>query len=184
MSRFSKTPIAAAFGAALLALALTASLPAQAGKAHEHGVAKLDLALEGNVLSASLDTPLDNLLGFERAPRTDAERRAAAELLQRLRKGEGVLSADAAAQCSFAKATVKAPVLEPAGATAGAKSEHADLEASFEFRCAQPQQLRAVELSLFDSFKRMQRIDVQVVGPQGQSKVTLRRPAKQVRLVR
>jgi len=34
------------------------------------------------------------------------------------------------------------------------------------------------------AFKRMQRIDVQVAGVQGQRKVTLQRPARTVKLVR
>ena len=35
----------------------------------------------------ALELPLDSLLGFERAPRTDAERKAAADVLARLRSG-------------------------------------------------------------------------------------------------
>ena len=58
---------------------------AWAGKAHEHGALKLDIAVEGTTLSIGMEAPLDNLLGFERAPRTDAERKAAADVLTRLR---------------------------------------------------------------------------------------------------
>ena len=62
----------------LLAAGLAATaLPAWAAKAHQHGVARLDVAVEATRVTLYLDTPLDNLLGFERAPRTDAERKAA-----------------------------------------------------------------------------------------------------------
>ena len=110
-----------------------------AGKAHEHGALKLDVAIEGNKLAIEMEAPLDNLLGFERAPRTDAERKAAADVLARLRspdKGSSLFVLDAAAQCTLSKAEVQAPVLEP-GAKAAAKDEHADLDASYEFSCAQ-----------------------------------------------
>jgi hypothetical protein len=164
---------------------------AYAGKAHEHGVAKLDVAIEGNTLTVALESPLDSLLGFERAPRTDAERKAAADMLARLRSGGALFKIDAAAQCTLIKAEVTAPVLEAAGkapvaatAAKAAESDHADLSASYEYTCAQPLQLRTLELDLFDAFKRMQRIEVQVAGAQGQSKMTLRRPARTVKLTR
>ncbi|MFO0009078.1 MAG: DUF2796 domain-containing protein [Betaproteobacteria bacterium] len=142
--------------------------------------------MEGNKLTIAMEAPLDNLLGFERAPRTDAERKAAAEVLARLRspnQGKALFSADASAQCTLSKADVQAPVLEP-GAKPAPKDEHADLDASYEFSCAQPAELRSLDVGLFDAYKRIQRIDVQVAGPKSQSKVTLKRPARSVKLVR
>lgn len=170
----------------LTTAALLALLSATAGaaqKAHEHGVMKLDVAVEGDRLSLSMEAPLDNFLGFERAPRTDAERKAAADVLARLRAPAGLFTADAAAQCTLATAEVQAPVLEP-GAKPGKDDGHADLDASYEFKCAQPQQLRTLDVGLFDAWRRIQRIEVQVAGPKGQSKVTLRRPARSVPLVK
>ena len=186
------------FLVACMALAASA---AHAGKAHEHGVVRLDVSVEGSRLTIDMVAALDNWLGFERAPRTDAERKAAAEVLARLRnpqQGTPLFVPDAAAQCQLVKAEVSAPVLEP-GAKPAAKSgaapasppaahksggEHADLEASYSFQCAQPAQLRTLDLGLFDAYRRIQRIEVQVAGPKGQSKVTLRRPARSITLVR
>ena len=163
--------------------------------AHEHGAVKLDVAVDGSTLTVGLEAPLDSLLGFERAPRNDKERRAAADLLARLRSGAGLFATDAGAQCSLSKTDVQAPVLEPAakastatkttGPAAGAdkappKDDHADLDASFEYTCAQPQQLRTLDVGLFQAFGRIQRIDVQVAGPKTQSKATLKRPARVV----
>jgi hypothetical protein len=169
----------------LLCLALAAH-PAWAGKAHEHGVMKLDVAVEGNTLSIALESPLDSFLGFERAPRTDAERKTAADLLTRLRapaSAPPLFVADTAAQCTLSKAEVRAPVLE-AAAKAASKDGHADLEADYVYTCAQPAQLKALDLGLFDAYRRLKRIDVQVAGPQGQSKATLTRPARSIKLAR
>ena len=144
------------------------------------------MAIEGNKLTIAMEAPLDNLLGFERAPRTDSERKAAAEVLARLRnpnQGKALFSADAAAQCTLSKADVQAPVLEP-GAKPAPKDEHADLAASYEFSCPQPAELRSLDVELFDAYNRIQRIDVQVAGPKSQPKVTLKRPARNVKLVR
>ncbi|MDP3083437.1 MAG: DUF2796 domain-containing protein [Rubrivivax sp.] len=157
-----------------------------AGKAHEHGAVKLGVAIEGNKLTIAMEAPLDNLLGFERAPRTDAERKAAADVLARLRspdKGTPLFVMDPAAGCTLDKAEVQAPVLEP-GAKPAAKDEHADLDASYEFTCAKPGELRTLDIGLFDAYKRIQRINVQVAGPKGQAKVTLKRSARKVQLGR
>jgi hypothetical protein len=148
-------------------------------------VVKLDVALDGNKLSVALQAPLDNLLGFERAPRNDAERQAAAALLARLRspdKATALFAPDAAAQCVLAQPQVQAAVLEPI-TKRQADNDHADLDATYEFSCTLPTQLRALTLGLFDAFPRLQRVDVQVVGPKGQAKTTLKRPAKVVKLL-
>lgn len=165
--------------AALLVLAVVG--PALAGP-HEHGVARLDVATEGTRLAIALQAPLDGFLGFERAPRSDAERKAAADLMARLKAPEGLFTPDPAAGCRFERAEVKAPVLEPGAKPA--KGEHADLEAEFSYTCNQPQALRTLDVGLFEAYKRLQRIEVQVAGAKAQSKITLRRPARQVPLAR
>ena len=63
-------------GLAALGLALCGA--AFAGKAHQHGVARLDLAVDGGTVTIAVEMPLDALVGFERSPRTGAERQAAA----------------------------------------------------------------------------------------------------------
>lgn len=170
----------------LAGLALASAPAWSAGQTHEHGAMKLDVTIDGSNLVIAMEAPLDNLLGFERAPRTDAERQAAAAVLARLRnpgQSPALFVPDAAALCTLRKAQVQAPVLEP-GAKAGSGSEHADLDASYEFSCAQPGELRSLQVGLFDAYKRIRRVDVQVAGPRGQSKVTLKRPARTVPLSR
>ncbi|MDP1650635.1 MAG: DUF2796 domain-containing protein [Rubrivivax sp.] len=165
----------------LMALMLTSPAHAAGGRAHEHGVVRVDVAVQGDSFTVNLDAPLDSLLGFERAPRNDKERQAVDEVLARLRSGAGLFDADAAAQCTLGKAEVSAPVLEAGAAAMGG---HADIDAGYELRCAQPAQLRTLDLGLFEAFRRIQRIDVQVAGARGQVKATLKRPARSVRLVR
>ena len=163
---------------------LALNVAAQAAPhAHEHGAVRVDIALDGTLLSIAIEAPQDSLFGFERAPRNDAERRAATAALDRLRRGGDLFIADAAAQCRLDKAEVEA-LPWPADAKAAPQSEHADVDARYEYRCAQPQQLRSLESRLFEAFARIQRVDVQVAGPQGQIKSTLKRPARTIRLVR
>ncbi|MCX8018207.1 MAG: DUF2796 domain-containing protein, partial [Rhodocyclaceae bacterium] len=48
------------------------------------------------------------------------------------------------------------------------EAHHADLEASFVFRCAQPAALNSLTTSLFQAFKRLYRLEGRRVGPRGQ----------------
>jgi hypothetical protein len=156
---------------------------ASAAKPHQHGAMKLGVAVEATEVTLVVEMPLDGLVGFERAPRSDAERKAAAAALATMRDGAALFRLDAAAQCTLSSATVEAPVLEQA-ATSGATKEHADLDATYVFKCGQPGRLTTLEVLLFDAFKRVERIDVQAVLPHGQTKAVLRRTARTVRLAK
>ena len=165
------------------------STPVQATEAaHVHGLMHLNIAVDKELLTLELESPLDSLIGFERRPRSAAERQAADALLKRLGDASTLFKPDAAAQCVPTKAAIESAALQSTAPAAGKEgtrdSEHADLDASYEFNCAHPDKLTAIELGLFDAFKRLQKIEVQVAGAKIQTKQTLMRPARAVKLSR
>ena len=165
------------------AMALWAAGPLAAGPAHEHGVARLDVAVDAGRVSIELQTPLDNLLGFERAPRTDAEREKVAVALARLRAAATLFRIDANAGCTLAKVELVSAALE-LGSAAPVVGEHAELSGRFDFRCSQGARAGFVEVGLFEAFPALRRIELQLSVPRGQMQATLRRPDSRVRLVR
>ena len=172
--------------AARLALALAAGAAAAAPHAHDHGSAQMEIAVDGPTLVLQIRLPMDALVGFEHAPRTDAQRRALADALARLRQAEGLFKPDAAAQCALEQARADDPTAA-APATGAAKpghEAHLDVGLAVRFRCAQPGQLRAVDVALLEAFPRLKRVTAVMATPQGQRKFTLRRPARSIRLPR
>ena len=168
-----------------LALALAIGGPAAAAPAHQHGTARLDIAVDAARVSIVFDTPLDNLIGFEREPRTDAERQQAAAAVAVLRDAGRLFRIDPAAGCTLAKVELTSAVLKlGAGAETATQDGHADLEGRFDFDCKQGSRAAHVEVGLFGAFKGLQRLDLQVVTPRGQMKAALVRPATRVALVR
>jgi Protein of unknown function (DUF2796) len=171
------------FTAALVATVCSPSAHGKSPGAHQHGVAKLALAVDGNLIEITLESPLDNVLGFERAPRNDAERQAVRQMAQRFHAAAGLFVPTAAAQCTALPAELTSPVLDPAllapanAAAAGAPAVapkavdgHADLDATVRFRCAQPTALKGVDTSgLFKAFPKFRQIDAAVVTGQKQS---------------
>lgn len=169
---------AAAFSRRLLCVLVLASPAAWAGP-HQHGVVYLDLAQDGPLLTAQLRAPLESLVGFERAPRTAAERQAASQVMEHLRQPGAVLQPDAAAACEMETAELQAEVLMGRAAPQGG---HAELHAQYQWRCAHPEQLRVATVQLFDRYQRTKRVVVQVAGPRGQSQATLRPASRTIQL--
>lgn len=143
------------------------------GKAHQHGVVGVMLTLEGQALTLQLDAPLQDLVGFERAPRTAAEKATVAAALTQLEPGGALWQPTAEAGCALASTRVDSPVLQQQKTAADG---HADLEAVYEFRCEQPDRLTGVAHTLFKAFPRIKRIDFQYALPSGQGKAQLRSP--------
>lgn len=150
--------------------------PLQAAPPHQHGVATLDVAVERTRITLQFESPLDNLVGFERAPRTDAERKALDAALAKLREPAGLFRIDPAAGCKPAGADVKAPTF-----TAG---EHSDVDATFTFDCTDATRATHLQTELFGAYARLQRVQVQVALEKGQRGLELRRPAGRIDLRR
>lgn len=170
--------------AALLAIVSTgAAFAAQPLGSHQHGVVQIDIAVDANRISVQMSSPLDNLLGFERAPRNAAEQARLGAMLATLRGTPFVV--DPAGGCrsgavQLSSAALKLGEPDPAEQQAG----HADLDASFEFECTAAARASFVETSLFERFAGIQRIDVQLATRRGQRKLTLTRPAQRIVLPR
>jgi hypothetical protein len=84
----------------------------------------------------------------------------------------------AAASCAPVSTEIDAPVLGvgPAGAAGtkqADKDAHAELVSTMRFRCEQPAQLRALDVALFEQYRRLHRIEARIVGPRGQSSARL-----------
>lgn len=179
----------------LLALSTTALLAAAAllpglaraqahgHAAHEHGRASVDIAIERSQLTLALDTPLDNLLGFERAPRTAAERQAADAAVARLRAADGWVRIDPQAGCTLAEVVLESAALGLGGDT-HKEGEHAEIAGTVTYRCTDATRASYIELGLADAFKRIRSVEVQVAGPSGQLKRTLSGKTRRVGLSR
>lgn len=175
-----------------LAAALTLGLAsaASAQHAHEHGVADLRVALEGSTLLIEFESPLANLVGFEHAARSNAEKAAMAKLEKTLRVPQGLVSLPAAAGC-----TLKEVELELPGADAHAHhdhghkhdhgkkhdhghkhdhahkhehgDEHADAYVAWEFACKSAPE--AVEVTVIEAFPAIRVLRAETAGPRGQA---------------
>ncbi len=78
--------------------------------AHEHGIARLGLAVDGARVTVDLQLPAESVFGFEHAPRSEQERATATEALDRLRSGGArLLAFPDGTSCGLDSAEVQAP---------------------------------------------------------------------------
>jgi len=75
--------------------------------AHEHGHGKLDIVVEGEELVVEFRIPAVNVVGFEHAPRDDAEREAARKSLVPFKDATAVLTPSVKAGCEVEEAEAR-----------------------------------------------------------------------------
>lgn len=165
--------------ALLAACAFLLAPAARAQAALVHGQVRLEVLVDGPTVLIRMQAPLDDLLGFDRAPRSDAERQAVDDLVARLRAADALFAIDRVANCKLGPVELRSAVLGlgPQAAAAEAGDGHADLDASFAFNCTNAVAAKYVDLGLFGAFKSVRQIDARISAPQGQFQRSLKRPA-------
>jgi Protein of unknown function (DUF2796) len=168
--------------------------------AHVHGQGALDVAIEGKRLILELRAPGADIVGFEGKAETPDAKKAEAAAIAVLEKPLALFGLPAAAQCTVvsAKVTVgedddddhgkagapakagdaKAPASVPAAKEAHAEHEHSEYHADYEFACAKPELLTALDFGFFKAFPKAQKLSVQIITAKGQT-ATEATPAKQ-----
>ncbi|NIF27830.1 DUF2796 domain-containing protein [Pantoea sp. Tr-811] len=154
--------------------------------AHEHGVAKLNVVLDGNTLELELDSPAMNLVGFEHLASSDADKAKVAAVRQQLEQPLKLFGLAAAAGCKEDQQELESPLFGDAAKADDDGDEHekghvhSDINAHYQLTCATPEKLAQLDLApLYKAFPATQKINVQLIGPNGQKGVETS-PAKAV----
>ena len=164
-----------------LALAASVAVPfvaaqAQQQHAHVHGQLRLDVAIDGPTVVIGMESPLDNIVGFERAPKTDAEKKVVEAALAQLRAADKLFAIDPAANCKLGPVDLRSSALGLGNPDPAEPAGHADLDATFSFNCTNAAAARFIDVGLFSVFKGARQIDAQIASAQGQFKRQLKRP--------
>lgn len=158
---------------ALFAFLYGINSAALADEAHVHGAAKLQIAVEGERLEVVLVSPLENLVGFEHAPRSAKERKAVKAMNDAFSKPDALLRPTAAAKCVAQPADITSPVTGHGSEKPAANDSHAELEAVMVYQCANPAALNGMEVRLFQAFPQLKRVRADVVSDRGQRSANL-----------
>jgi hypothetical protein len=155
----------------------TAAPVVAAEKAHRHGAAQLQVTLEGRALQIAFEGPSDNVLGFERAPKNDAQKKTVTQVARQLNQPAELFTIPAEAGCEAKPARVEIKLPRPES-----KETHSEVEAEWRWECAKPEALAHIDVGLFKAFPRLKQLSVQVVTAQGQKKAALRPGAARLKI--
>ena len=149
-------------------LALGPFCPATAAEkhAHVHGSGQLNVAIEGDTVSLELSAPADDIVGFEHPATSPEDKAAVTKAVALLRDGAALFIFPAAAGCRLEKARVETGLLAEGKSGDG----HADFDADYRFRCAQPAKVDGIDVRFFAHFPKAHKLAVQAVTPKGQIK--------------
>ena len=165
--------------------------------AHEHGRGTLDIAVEGEELVVEFRIPAANVVGFEHAPRDDAEREAVRRALAPFQDAASLLEPSTEAECELEMlhAGLWRMDLEEAGEgeehgheehereeEERADEAHSELRATYHFHCHAPEELSVMEVRAFEHLLDADEIDVRVVTPGAQRAMELHPPETRVEL--
>lgn len=79
--------------------------------AHQHGVAELNMVIEGEEVLIELITPADNILGFEHQATTETDKHKLEQAVATLRQG-AIFELNSAADCKLESMTLESALLE------------------------------------------------------------------------
>lgn len=151
--------------------------------AHEHGVARLNVGLDGNTLELALESPAMNLVGFEHMPGSDADKAKVEAVRKQLEQPLKLFGLASSAGCKEDQQELESPLF---GSDPAAKHDdddddddhdhdhahehqHSEIHAHYQLTCATPAKLTQIDLSpLYKAYPQTQKINVQLVGPNGQ----------------
>jgi hypothetical protein len=120
---------------------------------HQHGESRIAMAVDGQVLTLELTAPGEDVLGFEHAPKSAAQKNRYRETMILLQSASDMFELDEKAACS----PVRTRVLEE---IAGADHDHGEFHIRYEYQCQKPDLLQQMKVLTFDHFSGMQRVKV------------------------
>lgn len=163
----------------------------QAQHAHVHGMVQLDIAIDGADLVVQLTAPKADIIGFEHAAATEEEKRSVVQAITKLTSPD-LFMLNASAACKLVETDIDGlgehshendtqakDHKHPAHKASNEKiaehnHSHHDVTVSYQWQCANAEQLASIEVQLSKQFSSIHTINVQMALPQGQFSRTLK----------
>lgn len=153
--------------------------------AHEHGVSKLKLAVDGAALEIEIVSPGSDIVGFEHPPANAADRQAIEKAAAVFRDAGAMFAFPVSARCRVVSTEVDAPAAQAndhdrhehgkhhgekhRDAISGKDADHhSEFHGHYRYRCGNPKRLTHVDIKLFDQFPRAREIEAEAITPSGQ----------------
>lgn len=169
--------------------------------AHVHGHGTLNIAVESTRVELELEAPGMDLVGFEHAPKTDAQKAAIEAVKTKLKDPLSLFKMPDAASCKLADAKIEIEAAKSGEEHAhdhghdhdghkpdgkddhdhahkpdhGEVGSHTAFRATYALDCVKPAGITSIAFAYFTAFSGAEVLDVTVVTAKGQSKYEVSR---------
>lgn len=128
-------------------------------KAHDHGAAELNFAIDGSNADIEFHAPAMAVVGFEYIPKSAADKKKQAAALAGLKANIAKMVVfDPAAGCKISAKSVEVEQEEP---------DHAEIDADFHAICTKPLAGTKVTFGVTKAYPGISAVKVQAVGASG-----------------
>jgi Protein of unknown function (DUF2796) len=161
--------------------------------AHVHGIAEINIAVEGAKATVEFRAPTESVMGFEHEAKSESDKKKRDAAVEQLRaKGGQMVVFDPKLGCK--SSDMKTAIVETNGESTKAQSgkdahkdqkksgEHREVHGTFTVACDKPLAGSRVKFGVSKVFRDIQEIKVQVLGDSGQSGATIKRDKGDVEL--
>jgi len=168
-------------------------------EAHEHGVAGLNVAIDGKNLQLEFSSPAANIVGFEHHPRTQEQKAAVKKAIGQLKDGDALFALSRESESRLIKSDVHTDIdhqgddhhdsehsvekkphdqnAEHHGkeqhSEADEHQRHSEFKANYHFISDKPNKLKHITVLLFKVFPGIEHIKVQLLTPKKQTAMEL-----------
>ena len=162
-------------------------------QAHVHGVAEINIAVEGTKAAVEFRAPAESVMGFEHEAKSESDKKKRDAALEQLRaKGGQMVVFDPKLGCK--SSDMKTAIVEAKGDSTKAQAgkdahkdqkksgEHREVHGTFSVACDKPLAGSRVKFGVHKVYRDIQEIKVQVLGDSGQSGATIKKDKGDVKL--
>ena len=143
---------------------------------HEHGVSTLKIAIEGQNMEMELESPANDIVGFEHAPENNKQKADIEHALSLLRKTTGVFIPSSKANCKTNENSAEFEIEE------GHSETHSGFHTTWKMTCSNPNQLTNLETTFFKLFPKAEEIEVEIISASGQKAIEWGNDIKKIML--
>ena len=155
---------------------------------HEHGAAKLMMAMEGKKLQVEFEVPSESLIGFEHLPKSQSNRKNFNEAIKNLSDPSKLFSMPNKAECLLVGTNVSQSLFsneedhghdeskkeEEHGHDESEKSEiHSEFKSNYYWNCQHLDEIDSIGTELMTFFPRIEEIRVNWISNYGQGSLEL-----------
>jgi len=151
-------------GLFVLIMANSAAAQSRQLGSHEHGSGTLNMAIEGKIVAIEFEAPGADIVGFEHPAKNTADREKVEKATIALTNADQLFVLPSSAGCDLERANVELLSEEPSG---GETENHTEFFATYQFGCADPDQISEVRFPYFDTFPNAEELSVQLITRSG-----------------